>query len=946
MKHVFLNFVAQQFVERKRNWNNTIIVFPTQRAAFLFKNALISFLPKPAILPIITTVENWVDQHTSRSTQKSALMLWNLYRAFQKHIGQEITWVQFLKWGAPLLSDMSEIDAHLVDPHQLFNQLETEKKIEVWAKKLGEEVVDELNVEKQKSYLQFYKNLEQVYHEFQQLNSELGWGTKGSILKEIASQQSMIEKAQVWMVGFSAITKSEEQIWMHVAHQNGLEAFFHVEDWMLQPHQESGLFFHQYHKDRPWWKKENIFNHCVPQSLILNAAVNPIHQVKLVSQQIQLWLENGVQPEQIGVVLCDENLLTPLLESMPKSFGPVNVSMGYSVSESLIFSAVKRWDWFLSRVKGRDGQVFLSELQSLVTTGAWKRQFGFSFQQKLKEYRVKGYQRIQKGNWEELLPLANEPHVMHAATTIPSNWEQLSKTILLLAQIWKSSFDEDHREYLASVFLIDAIQSINSFLQETNAQVSWAEGLQWLVMEWGKERIPLEGTRTEGIQVMGLLESRSLDFEKLIVLSANEGILPAMHQPNYFVPLRLKELFKMRRREESDAVAAYLFYRAIATPSEVQVFYATISDYGVGGEMSRFLAQIEIERKKYRPNDSIMEVKHGFSSQLPVSMVQKQALKLKKEPAILKQMLVKWTTERNSKNDLSGISPSVINSYWHHPWSFYERYMLGFDSNNSEPEDFLNPRLVGVLFHYSVEYLYEHVENQLLNVSIIKQMKAALSASMQKAMQSEELKNRPIDTGRNHLLISLAELYLKAWLAFEQKRLEGGSEVHIIGIEKTYQAQRKILVNKVDVDFYFLGKFDRIEKCDGVLRIVDFKSGSFKASELKVSKKKLLAWDVEAIIPSKSFQLLFYAWVLLQQPEFLSYDEIELAIVPLQKVMINPIENLWIEVDSKNKYSKISKADLELFFENAILPSIQDLLNEDSDIVIEVENMGFGMIPD
>jgi len=375
MSHAFLNFVAQQFVHRERNWKNTQLIFPTQRSAYLFKLELKQKLPVPSILPSIITADEWLQQNQTRTTQKSALLLWELYLVFKKEMEEDVSWVQFLKWGAPLLSDFSEIDGNLLDADRLFRQLEEEKKLDAWAKRLGEIPLEEEALLRQQSYVAFFGKLAKVYHQFKAQVKSKNWGTKGDLLRSW-SEEVIHADREVWMVGFSAISKAEEVIWSQLSVQNKLQAFFHFEPWMLKYDQEAGLFFCKQHKGKSWWNEKNHYSEINPQKLIVNSSIDPIHQIKIAVQQIQSTLEiDGIKPNEIGVILCDESLLVPFLDSLPANSVEVNVSMGFPVSESLIFSALKRLEWYYLKIEGRNQVAFISELQSVLTTGAWKHVF-------------------------------------------------------------------------------------------------------------------------------------------------------------------------------------------------------------------------------------------------------------------------------------------------------------------------------------------------------------------------------------------------------------------------------------------------------------------------------------------------------------------------------------------------------------------------------------------
>lgn len=945
MSHSFLNFVALEYVNRDRKWIDTQLVFPTQRSAYLFKLALKSKLPTPTILPPIITVDEWIQQNQIKTTQKSALMLWELFLVFKSEMDEEVSWVQFLKWGSPLLSDFSEIDGNLVNADQLFRQLEEEKKLDAWAKRLGEIPLEPEAQIRQQSYVAFFGKLSQVYHRFKAQVGAKNWGTKGDLFRTWGEQVIHSER-EIWMVGFSAISKAEEVIWNQLSVQNKLQAFFHFEPWMIKDDQESGLFFNKHHAKKTWWNPKNHFSEIGEQTITTNAAIDAIHQIKIAVQQIQATLEKSdCQPHEMGVLLCDESLLVPFLDSLPAHSMEVNISMGFPVSESLIFSAIKRLEWYYLKMDGRNQMAFISELQSVLTTGAWKHVFPEKVHEGLKLWRIRGAQRMQKAQWEHWYSQTGDHWAANWFENLPNSWSQVSQQILEFCRVWKGRFSEAHREFRSAKFLEDAILEIQYFCSETQVELSWSEGLKWLISEWGKERIPLEGDRTDGIQVMGLLESRSLDFKYLWVLSVNEGMIPSAHQPNYFIPLRVKNVYQMRDRDEESAVAAYLFYRAISIPKSVHLFYATSSDYAQGGEKSRFIEQLFNERKLLRPGDEILSIQHRFPSEMPMEQLKREPLELEKIKAYFDQRLPAWELGNYPDGRLAGISPSFISSYKNYPFDFYLQRFLGFSQEEKDIADHLDARLVGVLFHEAVDFLYQPIKNDgTVTIDHVHWMKSNIQVALDHGLKVKDLEYRPTSHGRNHLLVNLAHIYLEQWINFEENRIKEKTVV-IKGIEEEFVFASKLNIWGEEKTIHLLGKFDRIEMVNGILRIVDYKSGSFKEKDLKLIPSQFEIIDPEIPISPKAYQLLFYAYVLLQQEKYQSVQTIELAIAPLQKIMGKPLAFVEVKMDKNNIPKHVTRDQLELFFHNIVKVELEEVFDLDQKMIIPAEKIGSGVLP-
>jgi hypothetical protein len=223
-------------------------------------------------------------------------------------------------------------------------------------------------------------------------------------------------------------------------------------------------------------------------------------------------------------------------------------------------------------------------------------------------------------------------------------------------------------------------------------------------------------------------------------------------------------------------------------------------------------------------------------------------------------------------------------------------------------------------------------------------MKSNIQVALDHGLKVKDLEYRPTSHGRNHLLVNLAQIYLEQWINFEENRIKEKTVV-IKGIEEEFVFASKLNIWGEEKTIHLLGKFDRIEMVNGILRIVDYKSGSFKEKDLKLIPSQFEIIDPEIPISSKAYQLLFYAYVLLQQENYQSVQTIELAIAPLQKIMGKPLAFVEVKLEKTNFLSYVTREQLELFFQNIVKVELEEVFDLNQKMIIPAEKIGSGVLP-
>ena len=337
---------------------------------------------------------------------------------------------------------------------------------------------------------------------------------------------------------------------------------------------------------------------------------------------------------------------------------------------------------------------------------------------------------------------------------------------------------------------------------------------------------------------MGMLESRVLDFETVIISSVNEGILPAGKSNNSFIPFDVKLENNLPTYKEKDAVYTYHFYRLLQRAKNVYILYNTEADVLIGGEKSRFITQLELE--------GIHKIKHQIiAPQVPT--IETHLNVVKKTEALQKQ-IIHLASE--------GFSPSSLTNYIRNPIDFYYQKILKI-KDHVDVEETVAANTLGTVVHNTLEDFYEPFIGKLLTVDGIKGLKPKIEQTVTYHFKNE-YKEGDISKGKNLIIFEIAKRYVSNFLDLEIKTLKAGDKIKIIAIE----ADNNITINIPELNFpiKIKGKVDRVDECNGVTRIIDYKTGSVQQNQVEVVNWEDIATDYKKY--SKSFQVLTYAYMM------------------------------------------------------------------------------------
>lgn len=860
----FLSNIARQLLDRYTDRiSNLLIVVPTRRAGLFFKRYLGEAAGRTLWAPTVMTFEELIE-HLSGSTVPDAIpLLFDFYSIYREKEGQSAQpFEEFMTWGQQLLNDYNEVDAHLIDALKLFRFVNETRALEVWNP--GAEGLTAV----QEQYLSFWESLGQYYAAFKSHleKKQLAWSGLAARqavthLENLPPKEAFSVNRQqfdkVIFLGLHALNQAEERILKILLVQGKAEVFWDADAYFTNNFaQEAGGYLNKVKKgfsNFPFQTEGNWLSTTAKNIEVIGVAGN-VGQARLAGQIL-----SELDPEestQTVVVLANQGLLVPVLQALPDHYEHVNVTMGYPLKNTVLHSL---WTAILqlhdnAHRWGRSGTFYFRDIVGVLNHPFLKHlPKGFELGQiVLKAIRSKNRVWLSKKELIDLLPEKLQAQFA-ALSTLFEAWENSPthalKAILQLIghfrdHLAKAGEEEQHQlelEYLYRYSLV--VQQLLQLADNNPALQSLRTLRLFFNRMVGQENLTFYGEPLQGLQVMGMLETRALDFKNVILLSANEDQLPESKGQSSFIPYDLRREFKLPTYRERDGVYAYHFYRLLQRTENLFVVYNTEADALGGGEKSRFVSQIMEEMPKVNPKVTIRE----RIVRLPVVKEEMKLGMVLKTPEVIAGIDALMTR---------GLSPSALNKYVNCPLDFYYTYVAGIRESD-EVEETIEASTLGDFVHQVLEDFYTPKVQHLVTSDEVKAMLKAAPARTEEVFLSR-FNRKEISYGKNLLTLRVAirfvETFLKGELAQLQSLEESGQPLSIIALEK--ELTRNIQVG--DRNIRLSGKADRIDRVGRQLRIIDYKTGVVYPPELRLSDTHTILNDPGA---AKARQLLMYAFL-------------------------------------------------------------------------------------
>ncbi len=941
MKTPFLKKLAKEYIRQEAdNLVDYTFVFPNRRSTSFFKKYLIEeSRGRPMLLPEITTISDFISEQSGLTEASRVELLIILYHVFvsleQKKSFQNIaqSFDNFLFWGDMILSDFNDIDRYMVDAKELFNNLTNFKEIEsTYQTEEQLRVIKEfwgvdktINTESfwdkgngKSSFFHLWNSLFELYSAFKKQLQEKQMAYSGMNYREAVEQIRKKEPGsfgfkRVIFVGFSTLSKSEESIFIKFR-DLGLADFYWDFETPFVKGNKGTLFLAKYVNRYP-----SIYNITDKDVMIPNINILSVPSGSGQGLVVQNIISELIQKEEIGdtsnaidtaIVLPEEKYLNAVLNAVPTDVKSLNITMGYPFSQTPIVSLISQLSILHSkkRIVQKVESYFFEDVEALVSHPYIKAFNSDAIMKMLKEARRDKLFFIPQKYITDRIP---ELSVVFKNTA--TNTEEAFAYIKAILSKIEEQLRTEESSSLERYFVVQyefALQQIHHLVKEYNIGVDHQSILFLMTRSMAGATVPFEGEPLRGLQIMGVLETRLLDFKNLIVLSMNEKIFPTKHYTKSFIPNFLRCGYGMATYEYQDAMYSYYFYRMISRAENVYLLYDSRNQGISSGEESRYIYQLE---KVYNRGANRRHV-YKFNIKTPDSEV----IELNKTERVM-SLLEKYRQKGSDKY----LSASSINTYIDCPIKFYLTTIEGLREED-EMEDFIDSATFGTIVHSVMEQIYnQDVFCKVISDSFFqKYIKAGKSTiALQKIISQTINKeynhladiDRPL-SGDGLLVSSIVSFYVQKILNYDL----GLCPFTYIASEKK-QSIHWTLNAETNCHFNFKFIIDRIDKRDGLLRIIDYKTGSdqTKAKGLE----SLLNQDGTHSREKAIMQLMLYCNAYAQAEDY--HDGIKPVIYQIRKINITDsfdvtydshiINNYLTDFDNADFLDRLTNIIKELF---------------------------------
>lgn len=875
--------VDQLYNEYGEDISNICFVLPSRRAGSFLKKYLSEKLIRSLWSPPIYSIEEFVSEITGLSAIDPIVWQLEFYKIYSTLESNPEPIDTFLNWAPQLLKDFNEIDAYMIPTDQFFDFVNDVRAIEVWNPD-GSPPTD-----MQKKYIAFWKSIGMYYGKLRDHLVEKNLVYSGLAYRKAAegvARHLMVNDGQLcdypWkkvvFVGFNAINKAEETIIDHLKFHKLARVFWQADKFYMDDEEhEAGMFLRRWYRK---WGRESfgkIENQFVSNKKKIRIFGLPGNMAMAkyageVLKENQDWKDPG----QSALVLADENLLLPVLNGLPDETESFNVTLGLPVKNSPVqglWEAITLLNQNAS-VSGDGVTTFYhKDIERLLNHPVFYWVDGLSSEIASILFTIKKHNLV-RWRWGMLKEFKSTQSVkeLHKfqflfdkkrtkATEFIALFLQMVETLKVELEEKESNKTKDI--FLELLYLYSRTFTKLNEILKSYQQDFGISGFKRLLsnMESGLS-VPFFGEPLTGLQVMGMLETRVLDFKKIVMLSVNEGILPAGKKGASFMPFEVRTEFKLPTHHEKDAIFAYHFYRMLQNADDITLLYNAQKDMN-GGEESRFVKQLKIELKAL---NSDVEIEHKIVS-LNASREEAVEVEIKKSEEVI-QLIDRFLQER-------GLSPSALNDYINSPLNFYYKHIVGI-KESEEVEETIEQSTFGSIVHKVLEEIYTPFEKKVINPEQLK--KEASRIEELTRLYFEQEFGKSYQQGKNYLSYKVAERFAQTFIDSEVNQLKKNELIgqYTTLMSREERLERTLVRNGKSIKLK--GFADRIDKQDRTIQIIDYKTGKVEPLDLKISNMDQL-WDSQK--KGKALQLFMYAW--MYYPKLNEGENISAGIYSLRK---------------------------------------------------------------
>ena len=877
----FLQLVAQDLYKKVGNdLSHTAVVFPNKRASLFFNEHLAAQSDRPLWSPTYVSISDLFRQLSPWQAGDPIRLVCELYKVFREETNSEETLDDFYFWGELLISDFDDVDKNLVEADRLFGNLQDLKDImdiPDYLDKEQEEAIREFfqnfsierRTELKKKFISLWDKLGTIYHRYRKNLAELGIAYEGMMYRQVMEEldTTQLDYDRYVFVGFNVLNRVEQKFFQRL--QDADKAWFYWDYdvfYTRRPGTENPPYKHE--AGEFILRNLKLFPNQLPESCLdvmnrpkqirfLSAPTENAQARFLTNWMKELDLPEGAQQKENAVVLCNEALLVPVLHTLPEEVKDVNITMGFPLAQTPVYSYINALAELQTSGYRTDSGRYTYAAVLAVLKHPYVRQL--SAEAEALEHRLTRDNRFYPLP-SELKVDAFLEKIFTPQNGIEALCSYLTERIKDVSELYRNTPEEEGKDIFGQLYresLFKSYTLVNRLLGLiTSGELKdiRTETLKRLMNRLlTAANIPFHGEPAIGMQVMGVLETRNLDFKNLIVLSLNEGKLPKAGGESSFIPYNLRKAFGMTTIEHKNAVYAYYFYRLMQRAENVTLMYNTSTDGLNRGEMSRFMLQFLAEW----PHDIRRE--YLEAGQSPQSA---RTICVEKTPEMVERMCDRYDVRKHPK---AFFSPSALNAYLDCRLRFYFRYVAGLKPPDEVTAE-IDSALFGTIFHRSAELVYtdltahgqeiskEDLERLLKNE--VKLQDYVDRAFKEKFFHVEE-NERPEYNGTQLIHARVIASYLRQLLRNDLQYAPFRME----GMEQEVKEVMEINTPTGKLPVQIGGTIDRMDSKDDTLRIVDYKTGGVPKTPENIAQ---LFTPAEGR-PNYIFQTFLYAAILCRK---------------------------------------------------------------------------------
>lgn len=825
-EELFLKRIAQELIDKHgKDLHRVLVVLPSNRSKVFLKKFLFEILGSAFLTPQLVLLPQFVKSVVKERTEEKLSLLLLLYRAYTEVVESPDSFEVFMKWGSMALDDFNDIDVALANPNEVFKNLKDVKDIENWS--FGIQPLTDA----QEDYADFWLDLGRVYHRFVELQNEQHAYSYARLNRAMAEEKVEVNfppnADSVYFVGITAFSKAEEK-WIMRLHKTG-KVFFHFDAdayYVNNPIHEAGIFFRSWEERRMPIAKSDDFN-TRSRTITFSKVVTPLASAFAASKLVNEMKEED--RANTAVVLVQPFLLRPFLNGLSID-SPVNVALGYPIDQVSLFRVVRMllrmWSRLSKEVK--KGMYYKDFSQWILQTDL-DVLLSSSQRREIQRYVMRRkFIYIREKELKELVQELPAMEVLQDLLTTENF--NLPNCISRLKNFLSVYVESDHTDELTKETALRLQQILGriEMHMEANAFLNEVPLLDLLFQHYAsQETIAFQGEPLEGLQVLSMVETRAVDFKHVIIVGANDEQFPGNGRAQSLIPFDLRKAFELPSPEEREGTIAYSFYRLLQRAEDVRMLYHTLSSDYKMTEPSRYLLQIEQELTGYGNRTFVRYEDFEHSNKF---------LQTGEEEIVANE----FSTKRIHDLLEYGISPSAINKFMRCPLDFYYRYVIGLGEVESLEEN-MEASTFGSIVHDVLETLYKRYVGMTMQDEDFNGFKLELDTLIDEAIHrlyNSNFELAGFDIIMRRIVQRMIEVVLEHdQLKFSEARANGEERI-VNGVEVELKAELPMDKIGVNLPASVRGKADRVDEQNGNFMVLDYKTGSVKSDELKLSDKE------------------------------------------------------------------------------------------------------------